>query len=413
MSERYVIEVDGLKKYFPLRDGLFGQQTGELRAVDGVSFNIRPGTIFGLVGESGSGKTTVGRTLLGLYEKSAGSVKFHGQELADLTAPALRAIRPRMQLVFQDPYSSLNPRLRIGDAIGEAMLQHKLCARNELYDRVIDVMKICGLAPEHYARFPHQFSGGQRQRIGIARALILNPDFIVADEPISALDVSIQAQIINLFSDLRDNRGVTFLFISHDLGVVEHLCDDVAVMYLGQLVESASRDALFSRPLHPYTRALMAAVPTLDPHSEPQALVQGEIPDPANPPAGCRFSSRCPLASERCRREPPALREVARAIGSPVIGSHPERGQWGYLFLNNRPIVRGSARIYCPPRLVRRAINEAEHLVLFCPMASGIFSPRPGAILPARYLAGRGRPSVKTQQWNCSSASRYPFPAAN
>lgn len=219
--------------------------------------------------------------------------------------------RPRMQLVFQDPYSSLNPRLRIGDAIGEAMLQHKLCARNELYDRVIDVMKICGLAPEHYARFPHQFSGGQRQRIGIARALILNPDFIVADEPISALDVSIQAQIINLFSDLRDNRGVTFLFISHDLGVVEHLCDDVAVMYLGQLVESASRDALFSRPLHPYTRALMAAVPTLDPHSEPQALVQGEIPDPANPPAGCRFSSRCPLASERCRREPPALREVA------------------------------------------------------------------------------------------------------
>ncbi len=233
MSERYVIEVDGLKKYFPLRDGLFGQQTGELRAVDGVSFNIRPGTIFGLVGESGSGKTTVGRTLLGLYEKSAGSVKFHGQELADLTAPALRAIRPRMQLVFQDPYSSLNPRLRIGDAIGEAMLEHKLCARNELYDRVIDVMKICGLAPEHYARFPHQFSGGQRQRIGIARALILNPDFIVADEPISALDVSIQAQIINLFSDLRDNRGVTFLFISHDLGVVEHLCDDVAVMYLG------------------------------------------------------------------------------------------------------------------------------------------------------------------------------------
>lgn len=187
-----------------------------------------------------------------------------------------------MQLVFQDPYSSLNPRLRIGDAIGEAMLEHKLCARNELYDRVIDVMKICGLAPEHYARFPHQFSGGQRQRIGIARALILNPDFIVADEPISALDVSIQAQIINLFSDLRDNRGVTFLFISHDLGVVEHLCDDVAVMYLGQLVESASRDALFNRPpsLHPRPAGCGA---DLDPHSEPQALVQGEIPDPANP----------------------------------------------------------------------------------------------------------------------------------
>lgn len=390
MSERYVIEVDGLKKYFPLRDGLFGQQTGELRAVDGISFNIRPGTIFGLVGESGSGKTTVGRTLLGLYEKSAGSVKFHGQELADLTAPALRAIRPRMQLVFQDPYSSLNPRLRIGDAIGEAMLQHKLCARNELYDRVIDVMKICGLAPEHYARFPHQFSGGQRQRIGIARALILNPDFIVADEPISALDVSIQAQIINLFSDLRDNRGVTFLFISHDLGVVEHLCDDVAVMYLGQLVESASRDALFSRPLHPYTRALMAAVPTLDPHSEPQALVQGEIPDPANPPAGCRFSSRWPanVAAEslrRCARWP-------RAIGSPVIGSHPERGQWGYLFLNNRPIVRGSARIYYPPRLVRRAINEAEHLCTLLPNGFGHFFSTPGSDPPGKIFSGARSP---------------------
>lgn len=390
MSERYVIEVDGLKKYFPLRDGLFGQQTGELRAVDGVSFNIRPGTIFGLVGESGSGKTTVGRTLLGLYEKSAGSVKFHGQELADLTAPALRAIRPRMQLVFQDPYSSLNPRLRIGDAIGEAMLQHKLCARNELYDRVIDVMKICGLAPEHYARFPHQFSGGQRQRIGIARSLILNPDFIVADEPISALDVSIQAQIINLFSDLRDNRGVTFLFISHDLGVVEHLCDDVAVMYLGQLVESASRDALFSRPLHPYTRALLAAVPTLDPHSEPQALVQGEIPDPANPPAGCRFSSRWPanVAAEslrRCARWP-------RAIGSPVIGSHPERGQWGYLFLNNRPIVRGSARIYYPPRLVRRAINEAEHLCTLLPNGFGNFFSTPGSDPPGKIFSGARSP---------------------
>ncbi len=392
MSDRYVIEVDGLKKYFPLRDGLFGQQTGELRAVDGVSFNIRPGTIFGLVGESGSGKTTVGRTLLGLYEKSAGSVKFHGQELADLTAPALRAIRPRMQLVFQDPYSSLNPRLRIGDAIGEAMLEHKLCARNELYDRVIDVMKICGLAPEHYARFPHQFSGGQRQRIGIARALILNPDFIVADEPISALDVSIQAQIINLFSDLRDNRGVTFLFISHDLGVVEHLCDDVAVMYLGQLVESASRDALFNRPLHPYTRALLAAVPTLDPHSEPQALVQGEIPDPANPPPAAAFhpAARWPanVAAEslrRCARWP-------RAIGSPVIGSHPERGQWGYLFLNNRPIVRGSARIYYPPRLVRRAINEAEHLCTLLPNGFGHFFSTTGSDPPGEIFSGARSP---------------------
>ena len=311
MSHEYIIEVDGLKKHFPLRDGLFGQQTGELRAVDGVSFKIRQGTIFGLVGESGSGKTTVGRTLLGLYEMTAGSVKFRGQELAELSPQAMRALRPKIQLVFQDPYSSLNPRIRIGDAIGEAMLEHKLCRREELYDKTIDVMRICGLAPQHYHRFPHEFSGGQRQRIGIARALILNPDFIIADEPISALDVSIQAQIINLFSDLRDDHGVTFLFISHDLGVVEHLCDDVAVMYLGQLVETAGRDALFSRPLHPYTQALLAAVPTLDPDSEPLAVVQGEIPDPSRPPAGCRFSSRCPQASDRCRREIPLLREVA------------------------------------------------------------------------------------------------------
>ncbi|EQB2482883.1 ABC transporter ATP-binding protein [Klebsiella michiganensis] len=311
MSHEYVIEVDGLKKHFPLRDGLFGQQTGVLRAVDGVSFKIRRGTIFGLVGESGSGKTTVGRTLLGLYEKTAGSVKFRGQELAELPPRAMRALRPKIQLVFQDPYSSLNPRIRIGDAIGEAMLEHKLCRRTELYDKTLEVMRICGLAPQHYNRFPHEFSGGQRQRIGIARALILNPDFIIADEPISALDVSIQAQIINLFSDLRDDHGVTFLFISHDLGVVEHLCDDVAVMYLGQLVETASRDALFSRPLHPYTRALLAAVPTLDPESEPVAVVQGEIPDPSRPPSGCRFSSRCPQTSDRCRRDIPLLREVA------------------------------------------------------------------------------------------------------
>ena len=311
MNHEYVIEVDGLKKHFPLRDGLFGQQTGVLRAVDGVSFKIRRGTIFGLVGESGSGKTTVGRTLLGLYEKTAGSVKFRGQELAELSPQAMRALRPKIQLVFQDPYSSLNPRIRIGVAIGEAMLEHKLCRRAELYDKTLEVMRICGLSPQHYNRFPHEFSGGQRQRIGIARALILNPDFIIADEPISALDVSIQAQIINLFSDLRDDHGVTFLFISHDLGVVEHLCDDVAVMYLGQLVETANRDALFSSPLHPYTRALLAAVPTLDPDSEPVAALQGEIPDPSRPPSGCRFSSRCPQASDRCRRDIPLLREVA------------------------------------------------------------------------------------------------------
>ncbi|WP_264272355.1 ABC transporter ATP-binding protein [Duffyella gerundensis] len=311
MNHDYVIEVDGLKKYFPIRDGLFGQETGQLRAVDDVSFRIRRGSIFGLVGESGSGKTTVGRTLLGLYEQTAGHILWQGQDLQQLTARQRQALRPKMQLVFQDPYSALNPRIRVGDAIGEAMLQHKLCSRAELRDKVLQVMTICGLAAQHYDRFPHEFSGGQRQRIGIARALILNPDFIVADEPISALDVSIQAQIINLFSDLRDDHGVTFLFISHDLGVVEHLCDDVAVMYLGQLVETASRDRLFSQPLHPYTQALLAAVPTLQPQQKPPQIVQGDIPDPANPPPGCRFSSRCPLATAQCRSEAPRLRQVA------------------------------------------------------------------------------------------------------
>ncbi|MDF7788058.1 ATP-binding cassette domain-containing protein [Pantoea stewartii] len=311
MNSEYLIKVEDLKTHFPLHDGFFGQQTGLLRAVDGISFSIRPGTIFGLVGESGSGKTTVGRTLLGLYKPTSGSIFYRGQRLDLLKSREWLTLRSKIQLVFQDPYSSLNPRIRIGDAIGEAMLEHKLCSKKEIRDKVIEVMKICGLSAEHYSRFPHEFSGGQRQRIGLARALILNPDFIVADEPVSALDVSIQAQIINLFSDLRDHHGVTFLFISHDLGVVEHLCDDVAVMYLGQIMETASRDALFSHPLHPYTQALMAAIPTLNTDGEPVAIAQGDIPDASQPPSGCRFSSRCPRVQEQCRKHAPVLRNVA------------------------------------------------------------------------------------------------------
>lgn len=311
MSIEPLVEVKGLKKYFPLRDGLFGRTTGQLKAVDDVSFSIRKGRIFGLVGESGSGKTTVGRTLLGLHDKTAGEVMFKGRTLDSLSKEALRALRPKMQLVFQDPYSSLNPRLRVGDAIGEALLQHGLASKAELRERVLDTLSICGLSPQHYGRFPHEFSGGQRQRIGIARALILQPEFIVADEPISALDVSIQAQIINLFSDLQERQGVTLLFISHDLGVVEHLCQDVAVMYLGQIVESADRDALFRRPLHPYTQALLAAVPTLDAHRLPPQVASGEPPNPANPPRGCRFHPRCPLATAQCREQAPHLRSVA------------------------------------------------------------------------------------------------------
>jgi peptide/nickel transport system ATP-binding protein len=322
MSIEPLVEVKGLKKYFPLRDGLFGRTTGQLKAVDDVSFSIRKGRIFGLVGESGSGKTTVGRTLLGLHDKTAGEVMFKGQALDSLSKEALRALRPKMQLVFQDPYSSLNPRLRVGDAIGEALLQHGLASKAELRERVLDTLSICGLSPQHYGRFPHEFSGGQRQRIGIARALILQPEFIVADEPISALDVSIQAQIINLFSDLQERQGVTLLFISHDLGVVEHLCQDVAVMYLGQIVESADRDALFRRPLHPYTQALLAAVPTLDVHRSLPRAASGEPPNPANLPHGCRFHPRCPQATAQCREQAPRLRSVApgHQVACHVVG---------------------------------------------------------------------------------------------
>lgn len=322
MSIEPLVEVKGLKKYFPLRDGLFGRTTGQLKAVDDVSFSIRKGRIFGLVGESGSGKTTIGRTLLGLHDKTAGEVMFKGQALDSLSKEALRALRPKMQLVFQDPYSSLNPRLRVGDAIGEALLQHGLASKAELRERVLDTLSICGLSPQHYGRFPHEFSGGQRQRIGIARALILQPEFIVADEPISALDVSIQAQIINLFSDLQERQGVTLLFISHDLGVVEHLCQDVAVMYLGQIVESADRDALFRRPLHPYTQALLAAVPTLDVHRSLPRAASSEPPNPANPPHGCRFHPRCPQATAQCREQAPRLRSVApgHQVACHVVG---------------------------------------------------------------------------------------------
>jgi peptide/nickel transport system ATP-binding protein len=310
-SSTPLLEVEGLKTHFPIRDGVFGQVTGHVRAVDGVDLRIRRGTSFGLVGESGSGKSTLGRTVLGLYAPTAGTVRFEGRDINAIGRRGLRALRPKMQLVFQDPYGSLNPRVRIGDAIGEALLAHGLVRRAELRDAVLEVMRICGLAPYQYARYPHEFSGGQRQRIGIARALALKPELIVADEPVSALDVSIQAQIINLFSDLKEQRGVTFLFISHDLAVVEHLCDEIAVMYLGVIVETAGRDTLFDRPLHPYTQALLSAIPAIDPDApRDRAVLKGELPSPANPPAGCRFHTRCPLATDRCRAEVPEMRTL-------------------------------------------------------------------------------------------------------
>jgi peptide/nickel transport system ATP-binding protein len=306
-----LIEVKNLKKYFPITGGVFQRTVGYVKAVDDVSFDIRRGESFGLVGESGCGKSTIGRTILRLHEKTAGEVRFKGQDLFGLPKNKLRELRPELQIVFQDPFSSLNPRIKVGEAIGEALLEHGLIERKKLKEKVVETLEICGLASYHYDRFPHEFSGGQRQRIGIARALILNPDFIVADEPVSALDVSIQAQIINLLSDLQKERQLTYLFISHDLSVVEHLCDRIGVMYLGSMAEMADKKALFSNPLHPYTKALLSAIPIPDPTLKRERIVlQGDIPSPANPPSGCKFHTRCPLASDICKKEIPAFREA-------------------------------------------------------------------------------------------------------
>jgi peptide/nickel transport system ATP-binding protein len=310
MSEA-LLELDHLKTYFPITAGLFNRTVGHVRAVDDISLTIALGETFGLVGESGSGKSTVGRTIVRLTDKTSGQVKFKGNDLHALSDQEMRKIRPKIQLIFQDPYSSLNPRVRIGDAIGEALLDHGMASKQELREKVQEVLGLCGLSSYHIDRFPHEFSGGQRQRVGIARALILNPDLIIADEPVSALDVSIQAQIINLFRKLQDTRGLTYLFISHDLSVVEHLCSRIGVMYLGSMMEIASRDELFRNPLHPYTKALLSAIPIPIPKVKRDRIVlQGDIPNPANPPAGCKFHTRCPYAIDICKQQVPAFREV-------------------------------------------------------------------------------------------------------
>lgn len=311
MTEQPLLSVENLKTYYPIKGGVFRTTVGHVKAVDGVSFSIKKGETFGLVGESGCGKSTTGRSILRLAPKTDGSVLYKGQDIHSLSKQEMRKLRPKLQLVFQDPYSSLNPRIKVGDAIGEAMLDHGLVPKKELRDLVKETMNLCGLSPHYIDRYPHEFSGGQRQRIGIARALILNPDFMVADEPISALDVSIQAQIINLFSDLQDKRSLTYLFISHDLSVVEHLCSTIGVMYLGSMAETADKDELFRNPLHPYTKALLSAVPVPDPTVRRERIVlTGDIPSPANPPSGCKFHTRCPVAMERCRHEVPELRDV-------------------------------------------------------------------------------------------------------
>ncbi|WP_062105477.1 ABC transporter ATP-binding protein [Bacillus niameyensis] len=312
MSEAVpLIEVNQLKKYYGEPSNIFKRNPEVVQAVDGVSFTIKKGETFGLVGESGSGKSTIGRTLLRLTSITSGEVLYKGQNLHTLSKKEMRSLRPKLQFIFQDPYSSLNPRIRIGDAIAEALLDHGLASKNEVREKVLEVLEICGLAPYHYDRFPHEFSGGQRQRIGIGRAIVLNPDFIVADEPVSALDVSIQAQIINLFSELQQEKDITMLFISHDLSVVEHLCSTIGVLYLGTMMELASRDRLYGNPLHPYTKALLSAVPIPDPTlKRERIIIKGDIPNPANPPKGCKFHTRCPFAQEVCRKQIPEFREV-------------------------------------------------------------------------------------------------------
>jgi peptide/nickel transport system ATP-binding protein len=296
-----ILVVKDLKKYFPIRSGVFQSVVGHVKAVDGISFTINEGETMGLVGESGCGKTTVGRTILRLNEATEGSVVFDGMDILKMKKRELRKIRPQIQLIFQDPYSSLPPRLPVGEIIGEAVRQHKIVPQEEYNDYIAKIMTDCGLQAHHVNRYPHEFSGGQRQRICIARALALKPRFIVCDEPVSALDVSIQAQIINLLKDLQSKYNFTYLFISHDLSVVEYISDKVGVMYLGDMVETGSKEILFKNPLHPYTEALFSAVPVPDPDRKINRIIlKGSIPSPANPPKGCKFHTRCPKAMPSC-----------------------------------------------------------------------------------------------------------------
>ena len=306
-----LLEVSHLKKYFPIKGGFFGGVTGQVKAVDDVSFSIKRGTTMGLVGESGCGKSTTGRTILRLIEKTDGTILFNGEDISTYNKEKLRELRTKMQIIFQDPYSSLSPRLPIGEIIGEAVREHKLVSKAEYDDYVTKVMQDCGLQPYHKDRYPHEFSGGQRQRICIARALALNPEFVVCDEPVSALDVSIQAQIINLLQELQEKRNLTYLFISHDLSVVEHISDTVGVMYLGGLVETGETDDIFANPLHPYTKALFSAIPMPDPDiRKDRVILEGDIPSPANPPKGCKFHTRCKECMGICKEQVPEAVDV-------------------------------------------------------------------------------------------------------
>jgi oligopeptide transport system ATP-binding protein len=310
MSEP-LLRVTDLKKYFPVKGGLFSREVGRVHAVDGVSFTIERGETLGLVGESGCGKSTTARCVMRLIEPSAGEIVFDGQDMVSLHGSDLRAVRRKMQIVFQDPFASLNPRMTVGDILGEACIIHKLAASaSERDDRTASLLVKVGLKGEHMRRYPHEFSGGQRQRIVIARALAVNPQFIVCDEPVSALDVSIQAQVINLLEDLQAELNLTYLFVAHDLSVVEHISDRVAVMYLGRIVELASASELYRNPQHPYTQALLSAVPVPDPKVKRRRIrLQGDVPSPMNPPKGCHFHTRCPMAEPRCQQTAPELKQ--------------------------------------------------------------------------------------------------------
>lgn len=310
-----LLKVKDLKKYFPIKRGLFiKRDVGNVKAVDGISFEINRGETLGLVGESGCGKSTTGRTILRLYAPTAGEVYFDDVEINSLSGREMKKLRPRMQMIFQDPHASLNPRMTVEAIVGEPLSVHFSANAKERRERVAELLELVGLNPRFASRYPHEFSGGQRQRIGVARALALQPEFIVCDEPISALDVSVQAQVVNLLEDLQDNFGIAYLFVAHDLNMVRYISDRVAVMYLGKIMETATVDELYSNPLHPYTQALMSAVPIPDPvaeHKTDRVILKGDVPSPASPPSGCRFHTRCPVAEDICSQEEPEFREVA------------------------------------------------------------------------------------------------------